>query len=112
MDRTKVRIALAVVLLCTGLYNLAASPPYEYDRQYYTDATKTVECGYKLVFCDYSYATGCRTAYYEDTYLGPCGGGGGGGTGECNDWYDNDGDGKIDMADPGCSSGYDTSESG
>jgi len=40
------------------------------------------------------------------------GGGGGGRRAECNDLRDNDGDGRIDMADPDCTSLSDTSESG
>ncbi|MCX6707558.1 MAG: tandem-95 repeat protein [Candidatus Woesearchaeota archaeon] len=46
-----------------------------------------------------------------------CGGGGGGGGGgkppvvyQCNDHKDNDGDGLVDMADPGCTSLKDNSE--
>lgn len=69
-------VAVAVALVLTG-FALAipattnACPSQEIETIYYTDATKTVECGYKLLYCCGSYHEGCVTSYY-DRYTYPC----------------------------------------
>jgi hypothetical protein len=68
--------AVAFALIFTG-FALAipaptnACPTQEIETIYYTDATKTVECGYRLIYCCGSYQEGCVTSYY-DRYTSPC----------------------------------------
>jgi hypothetical protein len=41
-----------------------ACPPNEVETTYYTDASKTVECGYRIISCGcHVYSEGCHTAY-------------------------------------------------
>jgi hypothetical protein len=103
------RIVLLLALLSLSLY-LVAGSPYQYTRYYYTDASRTVQCGEKTVTCTGSTHQGCYSSYYEDIYDAPCwtgGGTGGGGctftiVGGCSDGIDNDGDGYMDRSDPQC----------
>ena len=101
------RLLIALLLLAAGLVQLTASPATTYWRTYYTDASKTVECGYADVACNGTHYSGCWTSYYTDEILGTCGGSGSDcdeakvGS-ECADHFDNDGDGKIDGSDSGC----------
>jgi hypothetical protein len=68
--------AVAIVLVLTG-FALAmpvptnACPSQEVETYYYTDATKTVQCGYRLVYCCGTYREGCVTSFY-DRYTYPC----------------------------------------
>jgi hypothetical protein len=68
--------AVALALVLTG-FALAlpaptnACPSNEVETIYYTDATKTVECGYKLIYCCGVYKQGCVTPYF-DRYSYPC----------------------------------------
>lgn len=68
--------AAALALVLTG-FALAipattnACPTNEVETYYYTDASKTVQCGYKLLYCCGVYQEGCVTSYY-DRYSYPC----------------------------------------
>jgi hypothetical protein len=69
---------LAVVMAWSSLtFALApkanACPPQQIEYTYYTDATYTVACGYKIIpcYCGETYSDGCRTAYYTIDYY-PC----------------------------------------
>lgn len=101
------RPLFALVLLAAGVVQLVASPPYQYWRTYYTDASKTVECGYADVSCSGTHYSGCWTAHHNDEYLAACGSGGGAcddakiGS-ECADNFDNDGVGGADLDDADC----------
>lgn len=70
-------LAVAFALVLTG-FALAipattdACPSQETEIVYYTDASKTVECGYKLVYCCGVYRQGCVTSYYDVLYTFPC----------------------------------------
>jgi hypothetical protein len=49
-----------------------ACPANDVDITYYTDASKTVECGYKIITCGCQTASsGCRTPYYT-AISSPC----------------------------------------
>jgi hypothetical protein len=68
---------LAVVIGWGSLTVMLASPahacpPNEVETTYYTDASKTVECGYRIISCNcHVYSEGCHTAYFTtDSY--PC----------------------------------------
>jgi hypothetical protein len=68
--------AVALALLLTGFALTVpaptnACPSNEVETIYYTDATKTVECGYKLLYCCGVYQQGCVTPYF-DRYSYPC----------------------------------------
>lgn len=110
MKKAIVRTVLMLTLLAVSLYLMAGSP-YQYTRFYYTDASRTTQCGETMVTCSNSYHEGCRTNYYEDVYDAPCGGTSTGGgctftiVGECADGIDNDRDGKVDRDDPKCACG-------
>lgn len=68
--------AVAVVLVLTALALATpaptnACPSNEVETFYYTDASKTVQCGYRLVYCCGIYSEGCVTSYYI-RYTYPC----------------------------------------
>ncbi len=62
--------AVALALALTGLAlavpsTTNACPPHEIETTYYTDASKTVECGWKIITCGCGvYQEGCVTSYY------------------------------------------------
>ena len=65
-------LAVAFALVLTG-FALAPATTYACPSQgsetdYYTDATKSVECGYRIVYCCGIQQSGCVTPYY-DRYL-------------------------------------------
>lgn len=91
-----VRAAVVLLILAFGIFDLAAGNPWEYERTYYTDATKTTECGHKSTWCNGSITTGTVTSYYDTEYIWPCYGG------SCTDNIDNDIDGMTDFGDPSC----------
>lgn len=68
---------LAIVMVWGSLtFALApranACPPNEVDTTYYTDASKTVECGYRIISCScHVYSEGCHTAYFTTDSF-PC----------------------------------------
>ena len=69
-------LAVALALVLTGFAlatpaPISACPTQEVETIYYTDASKTVECGFRLIYCCGSYQTGCVTPYY-DRYTSPC----------------------------------------
>jgi len=75
-NRTLLTI-LAIVMVWGSMTILLAPkanacPPNEVETTYYTDASKTVECGYRIISCSCQvYSEGCRTAFYDtDSY--PC----------------------------------------
>jgi hypothetical protein len=92
-----VRATVVLLILAFGIFDLAAGNPWQYERTYFTDASKTTECGHKSAWCAGSTSTGCNTIYYETEYVWPCGG-----TATCEDNADNDGDGMIDFGDASC----------
>ncbi|HEX8411783.1 MAG TPA: hypothetical protein VF883_23245 [Thermoanaerobaculia bacterium] len=59
----RIRIIGLLVLLLVGTTSLVALPDHEIFYTYYTDATYTVECGYRYVTCSGVYSSGCRTTY-------------------------------------------------
>jgi len=70
-------LAVAFALTLTGfaLANPAttyACPSQESETDYYTDATKSVECGYKIVYCCGIQRSGCVTSYFDTYFLGTC----------------------------------------
>jgi len=70
-------LAVAFALVLTG-FALAvpattyACPSQESETDYFTDATKTVECGYKYVYCCGIERSGCVTPYFTTYSLGAC----------------------------------------
>ena len=44
-----VRLFVALLLLAAATTQILAMPEYQYWRTYYTDSSKTVECGYANV---------------------------------------------------------------
>jgi hypothetical protein len=67
-------VALALILIGFALATPAptnACPSQEVETYYYTDASKTVQCGYRLVYCCGIYSEGCVTSFY-DRYSYPC----------------------------------------
>jgi hypothetical protein len=112
-----IRLFVALLLLSAGLAHLTAGPPYQYWRTYYTDATRTVECGYANVACNGTTYSGCFTSeYYADEFMAYCGSNGSDcelakvGT-ECADYFDNDEDSYTDQGDQACWPCYATHES-
>lgn len=50
----------------------SACPPNEVETTYYTDASKTVECGYRIISCNcHVYSEGCHTTYFTTDSF-PC----------------------------------------
>jgi hypothetical protein len=64
-------LVLAVSLIVTAPESFAC-PPTDIEYDYYTDATKTVQCGWKYITCSCSVtSSGCQTSYYDILYW-PC----------------------------------------
>jgi hypothetical protein len=68
--------AVALALILTGFalatpVPINACPTQEIETIYYTDASKTVECGYKIIYCCGVYQQGCVTSFF-DRYYYPC----------------------------------------
>ena len=67
---------LAVVIGWSALTFASASPGYacppcQIWYTYYTDASLTTQCGWKVIndtFCGHSTGEGCQTPYYEIEY--------------------------------------------
>ncbi len=72
MNRRRLVFLAVVLLLCTA-GTLLAAPAYEYDRYYFTDASKVTMCGFQRVRCNFSTWWGCNTAYYSDEVFNECG---------------------------------------
>ena len=103
--RSRAWVILIVIVLLFGTNMSIAMPPYQFWRTYYTDATKTVECGYANHACNGTTYSGCRTEYYVDEIIARCGGNDDcviPDNTNCRDGIDNDHDGKTDWSDPGC----------
>jgi hypothetical protein len=60
----RVRVLVLFALLLVGVTSMMALPDHEIEYTYYTDATKTVECGWRIISCSGVYSSGCRTAFY------------------------------------------------
>jgi len=58
------RVLIAVVLLTFGAAQAFANHGYQFERDYYTDATYTEVCGGALVFCDGGTYWGCYDSPY------------------------------------------------
>ncbi len=68
----KIRIWMLLALLAVGATSLFALPPNEVDWEYYTDASKTVLCGEKILFCNgHVWKWGTATPYYY-SWSYPC----------------------------------------
>jgi hypothetical protein len=95
-------------LVVVGVGSIAASPTEEKEFWYYTDASKTDNCGYRFQFCSGSRWYGCETAYVDEYVLGSCGGSGGGTLSpwECRNGLDDDHDGWVDECIYGSESDY------
>jgi hypothetical protein len=64
---------MLLALLVVGGTSLLALPPNEVITEYYTDATKTEQCGEKILWCDgHTYSWGCVTPYYIRYQGDPC----------------------------------------
>lgn len=50
-----------------------ACPLNDVEHEYYTDGSFTVQCGYRIIYCNCggSYSWGCRTPYFITTST-PC----------------------------------------
>ena len=111
-----VRLLVALLLLTAAVTQLFAMPEYQYWRTYYTNASKTTECGYANVACNGTQYSGCFTSpYYDDEFIAYCGSSGSDCEEakvftQCDDNFNNDSDGHIDMADQGCWPCYSTFE--
>lgn len=70
--RSRLSLAISIVVMLV-VFSLAlvqppksgACPSQQIEYTYYTDASMTVECGWKIITCSCgSYRGGCSTAYY------------------------------------------------
>ncbi len=76
--RNRAVLTLLALMLVWGSFTVMtpkvhACSPNDAEIIYYTDASKTVECGYKYIFCycGGTYSEGCVTPY-RNTYSYPC----------------------------------------
>lgn len=68
-NRTRTIVLFALLMLAAT--SMMAAPDHDIEYTYYTDATKTVECGYRILFCGGgTWSSGCRTSWYT-VYHGP-----------------------------------------
>jgi uncharacterized protein (DUF427 family) len=69
MPRSLVRLLLAVLVVACSLVAVPESyacPTTDIEYTYYTDASKTVVCGWKYITCYCSVtSSGCKTSYYD-----------------------------------------------
>lgn len=91
---------LALVVGIAG--DAGAQPPYEFEQTYYTDDTFSQACGYYNQYCQRAEWGGCTTQYYIVEYFSSCDSSNAEEPTECNDGFDNDGDGNRDQWDMGC----------
>lgn len=71
--KNRTRILVLIALLAVGATSLVAAPDHDIEYTYYTDATKTEECGYRIIFCFGGSASGgCRTIWYTIYHYPPC----------------------------------------
>ncbi len=103
--RNPVLVVGLLVVLCGVGTSIVAAPPHQIWRTYYTDSTKTVECGYMNQHCSGTTYSGCWTQWYTDEIMGRCGGNDDcviPDNTNCRDGLDNNGDGLVDWSDPAC----------
>jgi len=67
------RVLFAAFILVVGslvvIPDSHACPPSDIEYTYYTDASKTVQCGWKYITCYCSVtSSGCVTSFYDITY--------------------------------------------
>ena len=68
-NRTRIFVLFAMLLMAAT--SMMAAPDHDIEYFYYTDASKTEQCGYRILFCGGGqYSEGCRTSFY-DVYHGP-----------------------------------------
>lgn len=69
----RARILVLFALLLVGATSMMAAPDHDIEWTYYTDASKTEECGWKILTCGGGvYSGGCRTAWYDIYHWPPC----------------------------------------
>jgi hypothetical protein len=108
----KMIVVAIVVAVMTSTPGTDATPQYDLVTTYYSDATLTTMVGRKFEMCSGTWSQGSRSAYYDYFVGEPCSGScafnecgaeyGDMYTSLCNDTVDNDGDGLVDVDDPGC----------
>jgi hypothetical protein len=77
--KSRTLLTIFAVVMVWGALTLSLSsdsyacPSQEIEITFYTDASKTVECGYRIIPCNCSrtYQSGCSTAYRTTSY-NPC----------------------------------------
>ncbi|HYH08938.1 MAG TPA: hypothetical protein VEK11_17935 [Thermoanaerobaculia bacterium] len=62
--RKRIRMFVLLALVLVGATSMMALPDHEIEYTYYTDASKTEECGWRIISCSGVYSGGCRTAFY------------------------------------------------
>lgn len=69
----RARVIVLFALLLVGVTSMMAAPDHDIEYIYYTDATKTVECGWRYLSCHGGvWSDGCRTAWYDVIHYEPC----------------------------------------
>jgi hypothetical protein len=73
-SRLSLALAIVITMLVLGLVTVqprkaGACPSQQIEYTYYTDATYTTACGWKIITCSCGvYRDGCSTAYYTIDY--------------------------------------------
>ena len=65
-------LAVAASFILTPEKKVCARPCHEVEHYYYSDATYTVEVGYKFIYCNGTYTSGTVTIYDYVVDLGSC----------------------------------------
>lgn len=71
MLSARVLFSVLILVVCSlaVVPDAYACPPTDIEWTYYTDASKTVACGWKYTTCYCSTtSSGCRTSFYDITY--------------------------------------------
>lgn len=69
----RTRILVLFALLLVGATSMMAAPDHDIEWTYYTDSSKTEECGWKILTCGGGvYGAGCRTPWYTIYHWPPC----------------------------------------
>lgn len=77
--KTPAFLAILAIVMVWSLFTITlapkanACPSNEVETIYYTNASKTVECGWRILLCGCggTFSSGCRTAF-ADTTSTPC----------------------------------------
>lgn len=69
-SRTRIFVMFALLLL--GATSMIAGGDHDIEFTYYTDSSKNVSCGWRLLTCDGGvYWGGCRTEWYDIYHYPP-----------------------------------------